>query len=228
MKHLTIECIDYTHALLKVIPRKYLKSFKSDLMGGTPPPESSSHVSRIFYCMPKFINLHYLMLPNIPNYIDSREVIISAMQTFQHIQELHISCNSINPVMLYNIFLNLNCNIKKIRFFNTYINKKCLDALNTCPCFKMLKILQFNLVADLQENFTTLLELLLGKVKTLEELSLMLNDLSMEQHTTLCNIYSHIENITILRIAEPELEFERGFQELLCKVDQIQNKFKLS
>ena len=92
----------------------------------------------------------------------------------------------------------------------------------------MLKILQFSFVGYLQHNFTTLRELLLGKVKTLEEFHLMFNDLSMEQHTTLSDIYSYIENITILRIAEPSLQFERGFQELLCKVCQIQNKFKLS
>ena len=33
LKHLTIKFVDYTHALLEVIPRKYLKSFKCDLSG---------------------------------------------------------------------------------------------------------------------------------------------------------------------------------------------------
>ena len=226
IQHLAIETIDFTHNLFDVIPKKYLRSLRCDLSGITLP-NNSTHVSRIFHSLSKFKNLRYLMLPNIPHHIESRTSIISAMEKFNYIGELNVSCNTINPLMLCNILANLKSNITKLRLFNVNINDKCLDVINTSCSYKMLKTLQLSHVGNLNACFTTLLELLSSKLHLLEEFHVRWNDLSMEQHKALLKVYPNMNNITMLDIVEPSLKFEKHFQELLLHCKQIVNRFKI-
>ena len=121
----------------------------------------SNRISRIFYCISKLKGLKSLYLPNIPNCILRKKIVILSINCLCNLKELVISTNTISSVMLTYILMNIEVPIRKLILEKIHIEDRCLDAIVDNKCvFQYLKSLKLYVVTGYSlEKITFLSEI---------------------------------------------------------------------
>ena len=160
----------------------------------------------------------------VPKNVDlSNGSVFSNFLSFhKHLHTLKFSSNGISPQFLTVCIQNVCSFIKELTFFNMQIDLEVIKALSISPYFKNIKKIVFGMCLDsLLNEHDTLVDFFLLNRKTLCDLSLLWNFLSLDQHIYFYrHAYVKFECIEQINIHEPE----KDIQHIISQFDHLKQQ----